>query len=59
MADQVLLALLYHADLLKLVFTVGERKIASKQIEKLLKGDAANSGLSEMLKTIMAAACER
>jgi hypothetical protein len=59
LADQALLAFLYHADLLKLAFTIGERKIASKQIKKLLKGDAANSGLSETLKTIVAAACER
>jgi golgi phosphoprotein 3 len=55
LADQVLLAFSYYADLLRLVFTVGERKIASKAIKKLLK----NGGLSETLKTIVAAACER
>lgn len=55
LANQVLLAFLYHADLLRLVFTIGERKIASKEIKKLLK----NGGLSETLKTIVAAACGR
>jgi hypothetical protein len=55
LADQVLLAFLYHADLLRLVFTIEERKIASKEIKKLLK----NGGMSETLKTIVAAAYER
>ena len=55
LADQVLLAFLYHADLLRLVFTVGERKIASKKIKGLLK----NGEMSEMLKTIVSAAYER
>lgn len=59
LADQVLLAFLYHADLLRLAFTVEERKIASKEIKRLLKDGEENGGLSETLKTIVAAACER
>jgi hypothetical protein len=54
LADQVLLSILYHADLLRLVFTVGERKIASKEIKKLLE----NGRLNEMLRTIVKTACE-
>lgn len=55
LADQALLSFLYHADLLRLVFTVGERKLASKEIKKLLK----NGGLSETIKTFVTTACER
>ncbi len=55
LADQVLLSFLYHADLLRLVFTVGERKIASKEIKKLLE----NGRMNEKLKTIVKTACER
>jgi hypothetical protein len=55
LAYQVLLSFLYHADLLRLVFTVGERKIASKEIKKLLK----NGGPSETMKTFVTTACER
>lgn len=55
LADQVLLAFLYHANLLRLVFTVGERKIASKKVKGLLK----HGEMSEMLKTIVSAAYER
>jgi hypothetical protein len=57
LADQVLLSFLYYADLLRLVFTVEERKIASKEIKKLLKDGEGNGGLSETLKTIVAAVC--
>jgi len=59
LADQVLLSFLYYADLLRLVFTVGERKAASKQIRKLLQDSQGNDHLSETLKTIVIAACER
>ncbi len=55
LADQVLLSFLYHADLLRLVFTVGERKIASKEIKKLFE----NGKLNETLKIIVKTACER
>ncbi len=55
LADQVLLSFLYHADLLRLVFTVGERKIASKEIKNLFK----NGGLSETMKKFVTTACER
>jgi hypothetical protein len=54
LADQVLLSFLYHADLLRLVFTVGERKIASKEIKKLLE----NGRMNETLRTIVKTACE-
>jgi len=54
LADQVLLSSLYPTDYLRLVFTVGERKIASKEVKKLPK----NGGLSEMMKTFVTTACE-
>jgi hypothetical protein len=59
LADQLLLSFLYHADLLRLVFTIGERKTASKEIKKLLTNREGKNGLSKTLKTIVAAACER
>jgi hypothetical protein len=54
LADQVLLSLLQQANLLRLVFTVGERKTASKVIKNLLM----NGGLGETLKKIVAASGE-
>jgi hypothetical protein len=55
LADQVLLPFLYHSDLLRLVFTIGERKIASKEIENLIK----NGGMSETMKTFVTKVFER
>jgi hypothetical protein len=55
LADQVLLSFLHQANLLRLVFTVGERKTASKVIKNLLM----NGGLGETLKKIVAASGER
>jgi hypothetical protein len=55
MADQVLLSLLQQANLLRLVFTVGERKTASKVIKNLLM----NGELGEILKKIVAVSGER
>jgi hypothetical protein len=54
LSDLALLSFLYHADLLRLVFTVGERRIASKEIKTLLR----NGEMSEILKTIVATACD-
>lgn len=44
-----------HADLLRLVFTVGERKIALKEIKNLFK----NGGLSETMKKFVTTAYDR
>jgi hypothetical protein len=52
LADKVLLSFLYHADLLRLVFTIDERNIASKRIKKLLKCGKENGGVSETLKQL-------
>lgn len=59
LTDQVLLSFLYHADLLRLVFTVGERKAALKQVRKLLQDSCGDDCLSEILKMIVTTACER
>jgi len=52
LTDKVLLMFLYQADLLRLVFTVGERKAASKRIRKLLKSDEPVDTLLDAVKKI-------
>jgi hypothetical protein len=53
--EKIQLALLYHCDLLTLVFTRGERKAASKEIKKLLAEEEAAGG-NEMINQIIAVA---
>jgi hypothetical protein len=53
----VLLAFLYHAELLKLVFTHDERIAAHKRVKKLIAKDEEGSPLGETLDDIVAAAC--
>ena len=57
LSEKVLLAFLYHAELLKLVFTHGERKAAQKRVKKMVANEEEGSGLGETLDEILAAAC--
>ena len=57
-AEKVLLAFLYHAELLKLISTPGERKIIHKRVKKLVANEEESSGLGEALDQIVAEACE-
>ena len=59
LTEKVLLAFLYHADMLKLVFTHGERKAAQKRVKKLVANDEEGSGLGDALDEILASACEQ
>lgn len=55
--EKVLLAFVYHADFLKLVFKHGDRKTARKRIKKLLQNDEGESILGEALEEILALCC--
>ncbi len=57
LSEKILLAFLYYGDLVKLVFTHGERKTARKRLQKLIASEAG-SGLSESLEEIVAVACQ-
>lgn len=50
--DQVLLAFLYHANLLRLVFTVGERKAASRRVKEYISTGNENDSLGKTLTKI-------
>jgi len=54
--EMVLLAVLYHADLLTLVFTRGERKAAAKHIRNKIVENDSNSVLGPGLDEIVVAA---
>ena len=56
LSELVLLAFLYHCDLLKLVFLHRERKAANKKVKKLIT-NVEESQLGETLDQIVAAAC--
>jgi hypothetical protein len=56
--DKLLLAILYHASMLSLVFTRGECKAAQKQIKKLILDNQGESGLGSPWDEILAAACK-
>jgi Golgi phosphoprotein 3 len=58
LSENVLLAFLYDSDLLKLVYTHGERKAAHKRDKKLIANDEEGSGLGEALDEIVDEACE-
>jgi len=53
--EKIQLALLYHSDLLTLVFTRGERKAAAKKIKKLIEENEKEGG-NETLNLIISAA---
>lgn len=55
-SDKILLALLDHSGLLKLVFTLDERKAAHKEIKKLVE---SGGSLACSLDVIIAAACSQ
>ncbi len=57
LSEKVLLAFLYHSEMLKLAFTFGERKAAHKRIKKLITNDEGESSLGKTLDEIVAAAC--
>lgn len=57
-SDKVLLAFVYRADLIKLVFTQGERKTARKQMKKLIQNNAGESIVGEPLDEILALCCD-
>ena len=59
LSEKVLLAFLYHADMLKLVFTHGERKAAQKRVKKMVKNDEEGSGLGEAVDEILAGAISK
>jgi hypothetical protein len=52
LTDKVLLLFLSQSDLLRLVFTVGERKAASKRIRRMLKGEEPVDALLDAVKKI-------
>lgn len=52
LADTVLLMFFYQANLLRLLFTVGERKAASKRIRKMLKNEERVDTLFEAVAKI-------
>lgn len=58
MAESVLLAFLFYGDLLKLVFTHGERKTAHKRVKKLITDDDDKSCLGMTLDEIVTEACQ-
>jgi hypothetical protein len=58
LTEKVLLAFLYHGDLIKLVFKHGERKPARKRVKKLIANDEEGSMLGETLDEIVMTACE-
>ena len=51
--ERTLLALLYQANYLGLVFTRDERKAANKRINKLLVDQAGNSSLGKSIDEIL------
>ncbi len=53
--EKIQLALLYHCDLLTLVFTRGERKVASKEINKMLAEQEVGC-VNEMISQIISVA---
>jgi len=57
-SEKVLLAFLYRSDLLKLVFTHGERKAAQKRVKKLMIDDEEGNHLGNAFKEILAAVSE-
>ncbi len=58
LSEIVLLAFLYHADLLKIAFERGERKKARKRIVKLINDEYEVSILGETLDTMVTMSCK-
>jgi hypothetical protein len=54
LSEKILLAFLYHGDLLKLVFTPGERKAAHKRVKKLIANEDEAKALGEPFEEIIA-----
>jgi Golgi phosphoprotein 3 len=57
LSERVLLAFLHRSELLKLVFTHGERKAAYKRVKKMIENEEKESLLGEPLEKIVAVAC--
>jgi hypothetical protein len=57
LSEKVLLAFLHRSELLKLVFTHGERKAAYRRVKKMIENDEKESLLGEPLEKIVAASC--
>lgn len=57
-SEKVLLAFLYHGEMLKLTFTLGERKAAHKRVKKLVASDGDESVLGKTIEEIVATACD-
>jgi golgi phosphoprotein 3 len=56
-SEKLLLGFLYHGELLKLVFTQGERKAAHKRIKKLIDGAEGENEMDKALYEIVIASC--
>lgn len=52
LVEKVMLMFLYHTDLLRLVFTIGERKTASKRIKMMLKSEKQLDALFDAVAKI-------
>ena len=57
LTERILLAFLYHGELLKLAFPHGESKAAHKKVKKLITNDEEGICLGEPMDEIVAVAC--
>ena len=57
-SERILLAFLYHGDILKLIYTHGERKAAHKHVKKLVEFEEGGLRFDELIDHLIAICCE-
>jgi len=58
LSEKVLLAFLYYGDILKLIYTHGERKEVQKRVKKLIEHEEGGIGFGDLIDDILASSCE-